>query len=118
MIETLLPYATYHLLSVEEVNSPANARRKYRACWHCGSTLRPVIGKCLVQISAMTPAILIENFHCFSQSLQAHAAILPRLGHDHFHTCRFQLIYPTIRCCFSISAECHKTNHKETKKNT
>jgi hypothetical protein len=45
-----------------------------------------------VRISAGTPEILPDIFHGFPKSLQKHAGILPRLGHDRFLLNPFQIL--------------------------
>jgi hypothetical protein len=50
------------------------------------------IWESLFQILARIPAVLAEGFRRFLQSLQENAGIVPKLGHDHFIPCTFQLV--------------------------
>jgi hypothetical protein len=44
-------------------------------------------------ILSRTPAVLIDIFHDFPLSLQANVEIIPRIGHDNFHTNSSQLVH-------------------------
>lgn len=57
-----------------------------------------------IQELLRTPAVLIDVFRDFPQSLQADVEIIPRIGHDNFCTNFFQLIYrPAIRLCCLVT---------------